>query len=217
MSKPYTAFLDYVMPHVPGCTNEMALHEIKNTVIDFCEKSMILQRDHDPVTILKGQTDYDLEPPTGYLVTKIMKAWYKTKELTPLAPDQVSRPEYYNSGFVGADKGVSDPRNIIQKDERTYTLHPIPMESASNALTMRIALKPSRASTTIDDVIFEDYAEVIGAGAKARLMISPGKPYSNPQGAVALLGLYQSGLNVARQRAVRGYMRTDARVTLRRI
>lgn len=213
----YEAFLDYVLPHVPGCTNEMAIHEIRNTAIEFCEKSMILQRDHDPVTIVKGTVDYDFEPPTGYLVTKIIKAWYKTKELTPLAPDEINKAEVYNRMFTGADVGQTDPRNILQKDERTYTVYPVPMETAPMSLTMRVALKPTRASTTIDDVIFEDYAEIIGAGAKARLMMSPGKPYSNPQGAVAHLGMYQSGLNVARQRAVHGYVRGDLKVKLRRI
>ena len=217
MSKAYSAFLDYVMPHVPGCTNEMALLEIRNACIDFCEKSLILQRDHDPVTVVKGQVDYDFEPPTGYLVTKLMKAWYKTKELPPLAPDEINRAEVYNRSFTGADVGQTDPRNILQKDERTYTLYPVPSETVPMSLTMRIALKPTRASTTIDDVIFEDYAEAIAAGAKARLMMSPGKPYSNPQGAVAWLGMYQSGLNTARQRATHGNARGDLKVKLRRI
>lgn len=217
MSKAHTLFLDFVMPHVPGCTNEMALLEIKNTIIDFCEKSQIIQRDHDPVTVVQGQVDYDFEPPTGYLVTRIMKAWYKTKELTPMSPDEIDRPEVYNRMFTGADVGQTDPRQYLQKDERTYTLYPIPMETAKSSLTMRVALKPTRASNTIEDVIYEDYAEVIGNGAKARLMMSPGKPYTNPQGAVAALGMYQSGLNTARQRAVRGYVRGDLKVQLKRI
>ena len=217
MSKSHTAFLDYVMPHVPGCTVEMALLEVKNTIIDFCEKSLIIQRDHDPVTLVQGQIDYDFEPPTGYLVSRVMKAWYKTKELSPMSPDEIQNAEVYNRMFTGADVGQTDPRQFMQKDERTYTVYPIPAETAKNALTMRVALKPTRASSTIEDVVYEDYAEVIGHGVKARLMMSPGKPYTNPQGAVASLGMYQSGLNTARQRAVRGYVRGDLKVQLRRI
>jgi hypothetical protein len=212
----YTAFLDNVLPHVPGCTPEMALLEIKNTVIDFCEKSLILQQDHDPVTAITGIVDYDLEPPSGYLVVKIMNAWYKGVKLDPLSPDQVETPSVYNqnSGYL-VNRG--DPRYILQKDARTFSLYPIPSEDAALAVTMRVALKPTRSATTIDDLIYEEYAETIGAGAVSRLALSPGKPYSNRQLAADKQSLYIAGLNVARDRAQKGYVRSSKHVRMRRI
>jgi hypothetical protein len=213
----YTAFLNDVMPDVPGCTVELATHAIKNSCIEFCEKTLILQRDHDPVTVVAGIVDYDFEPPAGQLVTRIMRAWYKTTELTPLAPDDVNRPEVYNRLFTGANVDRLDPGYILQKDERTFSLYPIPVSTVANALTMRVAYKPSRSSTTVEDVIYEDYSEAIAKGAKARLMMSPGKPYTNPQLAAAELELFRQAMNVARQRASRGHVRSDLSVTLRSI
>jgi len=213
----YSAFLDYVMPDVPGCTTQLAEHEIRNACIEFCENSLILQRDHDPVTIVAGIVDYDLEPPTGTLVTRVMKAWYKGTELVQSAPDNINKSEVYNRLFTGADVSRSDPQRILQKDERTFTVYPIPQETATNSLTLRIALKPTRSSTTVDDVIFEDYAEAIGSGAKARLMMSPGKPYTNPQLGAAEMMLFRQAINTARSRAIRGHMRSDLGVKLRRI
>jgi len=216
MSKPYSAFLDYVMPEVPGCTTEMALLEIKNTVIDFCEKSLVLKADHDPVTATAGVIDYDLEPPDGYLVVKIEQAWYKGQKLDPMSPDQVQTPSIYNqnSGYL-VNKG--DPRLFIQKDPRTFSLYPIPGETVPLSITMRISLKPTRTSTTIEDVIFEEYAEVIGHGAVSRLALSPGKPYSNRQLAADKQSLYIAGLNVARDRAQKGFVRASQHVRMRRI
>jgi hypothetical protein len=104
----YSAFLDYVMPDVPGCTTQLAEHEIRNACIEFCENSLILQRDHDPVTIVAGIVDYDLEPPTGTLVTRVMKAWYKGTELVQSAPDNINKSEVYNRLFTGADVSRSD-------------------------------------------------------------------------------------------------------------
>jgi len=212
----HTAFLDYVLPHVPGCTNEMALLEIKNTIIDFCEKSLILQVDHDPVTVIANIQDYDLEPPKDRLVIKILKAWYKGVLLDPTAPDEVPTPSMYNqnSGYV-VQRG--DPRVYIQKDARSYSLYPIPGETAKLALTMRVALKPTRSATSIDDFIFEEYAETIGHGAIARLALSPGKPYSDVKLAAANNGLYLAGVNVARDRAQKGYVRASRHVKIRRI
>lgn len=212
----HTAFLDYVLPHVPGCTPEMAMLEIKNTLIDFCEKSLILEQDADPVTVINGIMDYDLEPPKDYVVLKIMKAWYKGQLLDPYSGDQIETPSVYNqnSGYL-VNRG--DPRFYRQKDARTFSIYPIPAETARLALTMRVVVKPARSSTTIEDVIFEDYAEIIGHGAVSRLALSPGKPYSNRQLAADKQSLYIAGLNVARDRAQKGYVRASKHVKMRRI
>lgn len=215
--KTYEDFLDEVMPHVPGCTNEIATQAIKNAVIEFCEKSLILQTDHDPMSVIAGEVDYDLEPPAGYLVSKILKAWFKNTELVPTSPDDIAKPALYNRDFTDVDAGRADPTLIIQKDERTFSLFPIPLNSEANVVTMRIALKPSRSSTKVDDLIYEDYAEVIAHGALTRLMLSPGKPYSQPQIGVARNNLFSSGINLARQRASSGHVRSTRQVQFRRI
>ena len=217
MSKTYEDFYDEVLPYLPGCTPALAKVAIKNAVIDFCEGSLIIQRDHDPVTVVEGIIDYDFEPPSGYLVTKILRAWYKGNELTPKAPDELPAALIYNSRYPGAVITKQDPNIITQKDERTYTIYPYPMETAASSLTMRVALKPTRASSTVEDVIYEDYAEVIGHGAKYRLMSAPQKPFTSPDGAVASKTFFDEGVNTARQRAVRGYVRSDLRVAIPRV
>lgn len=214
MSKLYEDFFDEVLPYLPGCTTALAKLAIRNTIIDFCEGTLIIQRDHDPVTVLAGTIDYDFEPPTGYLVTRLMKAWYKGKELQPVAPDEIPSVQLYNASYPDAVKSVGDPQVITQKDERTYSLFPFPKDTAALALTMRVALKPTRSSTTVEDVIYEDYAEIIGYGAKYRLMSSPNKPYQDIAGAGLAKNLFDEGMNTARQRASRGYVRSDLRVQL---
>jgi hypothetical protein len=212
-----TSFYPYVLPDVPGCPEISVDLALRSSLIEFCEKSLILQRDHDPLTVVAGVVDYDFEPPTGNLVVKIMKAWYKTKELQPVAPDEIDKSELYNRTFEGASTDGAEPKYILQKDERTFSLFPIPKDNAANALTMRVAYKPTRTTTTVDDVLFEDYAEVIAHGAKARLFMSPGKTYTNPQLAVAAMDQFGRGVNTARQRAVRGHVRSDLSVQMRRI
>ena len=217
MSKTYEQFLDYVMPHVPGATKEMAIQEIRNTVIDFCEKTLILQRDHDPVTVVKNVQDYDFEPPTGYLVQKVMRAWFKTTSLTPLTPDQISDPFAFRRKIDGENPNKTDPHFLLQKDERTFTLYPWPVETVVEAVTMRVALKPTRDSTSVEDVIFEDWVEAIAAGALVRLQMSPAKPYTLPNAAAINQQIYMAKTNEARQRAIRGHVRGNQQIKLRRI
>lgn len=212
----HSAFLDYVLPQVPGCTRAMALLEIKNTIIDFCEKSLILQEDHDPVTAVANVMDYDFEPPSNRLVVKILRAWYKGQELDGQSIDMVTTPSVFNqqSGYL---VNVGDPRVYLQKDARSFSVYPIPAETLASSITLRVALKPTRSVLTIDDLIYEEYAEIIGHGALARLYLSPGKPYTNPQLAAARNALYITGLNVARDRAQNGYVRASKHVQMRRI
>lgn len=214
--KNHTDFLDYVMPHVPGATVEMALLEIKNTIIDFCEKSLILQESLDPVAAVQNIMDYDLEPPKDRLVVKIIKAWFKGVELTPVSVDEIHSPSWYNQN---ADYVVlkQDPTMITQKDTETFSVYPIPGKTEANVMTLRVALKPTRSTNSIDDFVYENYAETIGHGAIARLSLSPDKPYTNPQMAVARNALYMAGLNVARDRANKSNVRVNKSVKMRRI
>lgn len=213
----YEAFLPYVMPEVIGAPEPVVIQAIRNAAIEFCEKSLVLQRDHDPVTVIANVVDYDLEPPTGYLVAKVMKAWLDNIKLDPVAPDFVADAGVYNRLYSSYSAGPSTPRAYVQKDPRSISLWPVADKKYANGLTMRVALKPTRASTTIEDEMFEDYAEVIASGAISRLMMSVDKPYTNAQGAVNHRGAFMAGINTARSRALHGHSRANLSVQLRKI
>lgn len=214
--KSYDDFLPYVLSDVPGCAEIVAIQAVRNTVIDFCEKSCVVQVDLDPVTLLAGEATYDLEPPQNRRVTKVMKLFYRNRELPPMALDAIPSATFFNPEALDAD-GRSEPQAWSQKDTDTFTVLPIPKSREIDAITIRAALKPTRNSTACDDVLFEDYAEYIGAGAKARLMIVPNKAYTNPKLVATQNEFYMQGVNVARQRATRGHTRASLRVKMVRI
>lgn len=217
MAVSYEDFLPYILPDTPGCPEVVAVQAIRSAVIDFCEQSLILQRDHDPIKAVADQSEYEFEPPKNYLVTKLMRGWFLKDPLSVVSPDMVTDPTVYNATFPEPNVPTGKPRSIVQKDERTFALSPVPDETIANAITLRVALKPTRASSACDDVLFEDYAEFIAHGAKARLCMTPGKSYTNPD--IAALGnlMFRQGINRALQRAVRGHSRSDLSVKMRRI
>lgn len=213
----YESFFPNVLPEVPGAAEMVVENAVRNSCIEFCEKSLILTRDHDPITVLAGIVDYDLDPPTGYKVIKVQRAWLDSDELSPLAPDLVREAATYNRLFSSYQSAPTTPSHFLQKDEATISVWPVPDKKYTNGLTLRVALKPSRASTTIEDVIFENYAETIASGALYRLMASPGKTYTNPELAVAHKSLFEQGINTARARMIHGHVRSNLQVKLRRI
>lgn len=213
----YEDFFPYVLPEVPGAAEMVVEHAVRAACIEFCEKSLILTRDHDPITVLQNIVDYDLEPPTGYLVIKVQKAWLDNQPLSPLAPDMVKEAATYNRLFSSYQSAPSTPSHYLQKDERTISVWPVPDKKYTNGLTLRVALKPTRTGSTIEDVVFQDYAEVIASGALYRLMASPGKAYTNPDLAVVHKSLFEQGVNTARARMIHGHVRSNLAVKLRRI
>lgn len=209
----YDDFLPYVLPDVPGCAEIVAVQHIRNAVIDFCEKTLIVQVDLDPVTLIAGQADYDLEPPTNRLVTKVISMFYRNRVLSPTSPDEIETATFYNASAINADS-ASDPVKWMQKDATTFSVFPIPKDRENNAITIRAAIKPTRSSTSCEDIVFEDYAEYIASSAKARLMMTPNKAYTNPSLVTTHNQFYLQGVNVARQRASRGYTRANLRVKM---
>jgi hypothetical protein len=213
----YQDFFPYILPEVSGAPTPVVLNAVRNACIKFCEQSLILNRDHDPVTVIANVVDYDLEPPTGYLVAKVTKAWLDNIPLDPLSPDVIADAAVYNRLYSSYEASPSTPRRFLQKDERSVSLWPMPDKKYANGLTMRVALKPTRASTTIEDVIFEDYAEVIASGALSRLMLAADKPYTNEKMAAFHASEFIKGVNVARSRALHGHTRSNLSVKLRKI
>lgn len=214
----YDDFLSRVLPEVTGCSELLATQAIKDTVIEFAERTLIHQVDHDPVSAVAKVPDYDLETPvTGTRIIKIMKLWYSGAELDPSAPDEIRDPTVYNQRVGNYQTQYATPRTYLQKDTNTFSLFPIPEKSLVNAVTLRIALAPLRSSTTCDDLFYEQWVEPIAAGAVARLQMTPGKAYSNPKFAPINTSKYMVGVNEARQKASRGYTRANLRVQMRRI
>jgi hypothetical protein len=218
MATAYDDFLSRVLPEVPGCPELAAIQALQDTTIEFCERSLIHQVDHDPISVVAKIADYDLESPVSKTrVTKVMKAFFKGNELIPAAPDQVRDPTIYNQRIGGTQTNHSDPRFFIQKDSASISLMPIPAESLASALTLRVALVPLRSATTCEDFLFEQWAEVIASGAVARLLVDSNRPYSNPRVAGIHQARFVSGINDAKQKANRGYNRSNLSVQMRRI
>jgi len=210
MPKVMDDLLPYVLPDLPGVSEQQAATALVSAMIDLCERSLVLQRDHDAINVVADKGVYDLDAPTGYVVHKVMKAWYRTSPIWPALPDDMDDAHLYHARVGG-------PVAFVHRGERTISLYPVPSETVDRGLTLRMAIKPKRDVVNIDDELYEDYIEVIAAGAKAKLQITPGKPFTNPQMAGFNQGLFTAGINRAMLRANKGHSRANLSVRMRRI
>lgn len=155
---------------------------------------------------------YPVTTPSNTVVAKGLKAWLNDAPIDPISPDDLDN-EFNNTifGWVGVNwrTDVNLPTRWYMADDSTVGLALAP--SATGNLRILTALKPTRASTTFPTWIYERYIETIAHGAKAKIMATPKKPYSDVKLALYHSEMFNSAIGEARIRAARGNTRAPLR------
>lgn len=192
-------FLPLVLPYATGCPSPLALQHIRDICIDFCTHAAVVQVDIDPIDTVAGQIEYDIDTPTGQETTLILEAAYLGNPL---------------SIFKNGDAALSNA--IRQTPGNTFVFGLAPQESTPQAITLRVATRPTRTANVVADVLLNDYSHAISMGVVGRLMLIPGHAFSNPGSAVAYSSIYTTARTDARIRADRSFGSADMRVRPRR-
>lgn len=200
----YDMFLKEVLPYVHDCPTPVAINAIRNACIEFCEQTELLLHEHNPITVVPNVGNYELDLPTYTTAVRIYDGWYQDWPLEPKGADELKdmfkldwrslegRPVYYTQ--------------LIQEE---VILVPKPTESVQEALKLIVVISPTRASTQCDSMLFENYAEDIGFGARARLQETPGQPYSDLVNAKKLREMFNYSIGKARIERARGLTRSN--------
>lgn len=191
-------FLPFVLPHVPACPDITAEQAILSSCIEFCVQTLLVQ-ELTTASVTAGTQDYTVDVPSGSRLVKVLGVMYEDRWLTANSIENV-RSAVALRGDVGGAQAVSAiPSVYFQKTPNSddISLYPVPADSMAEGLTVRAAFAPSRSATSVDDVLFEEWAESIAAGAIARLMLMPSQNFSAPP----LVGAYRSQFDVATRKA----------------
>jgi hypothetical protein len=213
VSTAYTAFLPYVLPGVYGCPDTAAEQAVRDTCIDFCKRTDLVQVILTPVDIVANQEDYTAVMPTGTQMARLLGVAWQGKWLTPVAPDDVQSDVALRGVTIGtAVPAYGDPGYFFQKTPETnvVSLYPIPNTALVAGLTIKVSTYPTITSTTVDDQLFNEWHEEIAQGAIARLQATPGQPFSgNPLVARAV---YERGISKAKAQKMFGKTQAPSRV-----
>lgn len=188
-------FLPRVMPFAPGCAEPTAEQYVREAAIEFCQRTRGW-RDSDEFTIAADTREIVCVPPYSALV-EIEEMWFDGRKLTP-----VTWPTTWQ------DRGGGAPRLFTQVGIDGIRINP----PAAGTLAVSMFLKPSDKADYVPDFLLHHYAQVIADGALARLLMVPGKPFTNPDTAVAFGASFQRQLSVNFDLSIRGQQRAPARV-----
>lgn len=201
-------FLNEIMPELPSCPKAMAVNAIRNAVIEFCARSLVWRADLAAVAAVANQGAYAFSPPTSSVVAEVISAWYDALPITPKLPADLA--DLYDNWTTEA----GDPKYFVQNNTSGLILVPMPDAALANAITTKVALKPTRAAAAVEDWIVEKYLEEMAHGAKGRLLAIPKKPWSDAALSSHHTGLFEQGIASARLNAEQGF--TNAPIRTRR-
>jgi hypothetical protein len=187
-------------------SNPVTENAIKRAVIEFCRESWVWKFLPDPQSVVAGEAFYDLEPDTGTDVAAVIGAAYNGVPLINKTLDWLDG-ELPNWRTTSAT-----PKYFTQVDTEQIVLAALPDANITNGLTMTLALQPAQATTSFPGWIWSQHVEEITAGAVARLMLMPGKPWTDLATGADRRRVFDNAIANARASAVRALSRADIRV-----
>ena len=215
MSTTYESFLPDVLPFVRDAPEFMAVQAIRNACIEFCEETRYLQINSDQISLLPNVSEYDLDADTGYRVIDVIEAWAGDQLLIPKSVEELSR--IYRS--TDWRSNVGNPYYFYRTRMGAVSVVPMPATASSVSkayLKCRVAVVPSRSSTSIDDDIFERFSETIAKGARARLHMINGEPFFNMNAALDCRKAFNDAIADVRIRVNKGLTRASGVIEFQR-
>ena len=192
-------FLPFVTPYAPGVSDPMAEQAVLSACIEFCNRSCLVQNTSWEDAVV-GQSALDVEEPSSMTLVKVLAVYHLDVRLTPRSREMVARGHAARGDAInGVTTTPGTPSEWFNRDPQdpVISVHPAPDTAAVGAFTIVAAHAPTRAAARVADVLYDDYAEDVAAGAIARLLTMPAQPFTNPVLAAPYAKQFRSAVNAA--------------------
>lgn len=198
-----------LLPHVPGCPQILAEHELRRAAQVLMRRTRAWRIDEAARPVVAGQATVSVAPTSAELeLVRVEAVWFDGKPLEPVTDDVMDA--LYSHDWR-SDTGT--PSRFLQWVPGKIRLYPLPDADAVTGVTLRLSVAPSESSTGLPDDLAIRFRDEIHVGAKARLMLYPGRPWTNPDLGAVYGQAFDSLVGTATAAAARSY--SDARIPSR--
>lgn len=204
MPTALSSFLPLVAPRAPGAPDPAVERAVRQAAIEFCSRTLVLERTLAAIQTVADQQDYTASY-SGEVVHRLLAVRLDDAELALLSQAQTDAMP------VVPDGGT--PEAALLVGPTTLRLYPAPTVDDMD-IVARCAMRPSQAATTLDDGLYERYAECIANGALARLLQDAKSAYYDPAGAGAARAAFEGAVASAKSAAFFGHARTRPRARI---
>ncbi|MGE8688623.1 MAG: hypothetical protein ACN6PJ_15885 [Achromobacter sp.] len=162
-------FERFVYPFAEGAPAPAVEDAILDAAVEFCTRTRLLRAFLDPVTLVPGTTEYELDAPEADTqVVDVMGAWLPEGRIGPATRPELE--ELYPDGWAWRTAGTTaEVQRFYCRLPGFIQLVPSLTVKAPRALRLEVAYAPTRTARELADVLLNRYAEHVADGALARL------------------------------------------------
>ena len=204
MATALTSFTSFIQQDVQGCDIITLQNALRFTLIDFCDKTWILQKG---ITYTVDTEDIDSDMFESIVINT--KGYFKDHRPFSIAEFKVNGQDWdlkyteivNDTNYLEHIKGSGSK---VYEIFSTYSIRLAPF-TTSDEIYIKPVFKPLVDCTEVDDRLFNDWIEVIAAGTKWRLLDLPGKAWTNHPAANRWERIYRSKISDARRMVVKHF------------
>jgi hypothetical protein len=188
--KTWAQFYPFVLAEVPGCPDPVVDHHLRLAARDFCNRSGAWIEWVDSFTTSGSINRWDYDLTGEQELVKITRALRTGEELAVKAGGALP-PDWESGDSTRYD--IQD--TLVHLDDESFVVFPKP--AAGDIIKCEMVFMPSLSATGVGDVLFANNAENIAIGALARMMMIPGKTWTNYKLAAEYKSQFESSLHSA--------------------
>lgn len=178
MPAALSKFLPEVLIDCPGAPDPQVDRQVRHAAIELCDFALVWRVDLAAQDIVADTSEYAIDSsPDGRVVTVI----YASHDGIQLEPATERQLDDNVEGWRAASNTSTQPEWYYLPDRETIRLALTPDKAVTDGLKVSVALKPKQDAESLPDILYDDYLEAIGCGAKARLLAMSGRPWADPQ------------------------------------
>jgi hypothetical protein len=203
MSKALTLWIP-LLADLKFCPNPLIKSEVLKACREFCEITRIWSEALTAINVVAGTAAYSLASTAGEVVA-VERAEISGEAIWPTAAsklDQESSTWRTDTTSESGDYYVNEDRQIV--------LVTTPDTAITGGLAVWAWLKPLLTATDVKDWLWNDHQDLVAIGARGRLMMLEGCPWSDMQKGAALLQLFETKAGSVASK--RDMMRSPARL-----
>lgn len=210
----YSDFAASILPAVPGVPPPLVNTAVRQAAITFCRESGAWLETLVAIDSVALTDTYTLTSANANGVVRTvhtvhyddvplgMQMWEALRSEHPDHPDTAN---------------PSTPYKWAMKSRDVLSLFPVPETAVTGGIVVRCTVIPSMTSTGLDTDVAEDYEEFIIHGALNRLLIMPGKQWTEMKIGDYHGQTFRNGINVAKARMNKGFTNASLQVEYPRI
>jgi len=214
MATTFATFKKYIAPDVLPCPDPIVERELIGTLIEFCKLTHVVTKDFN-VELDSDDIDSDYQDSIDIDLNEYFTN-YRPVAVVRINVDGID----YEPAYKEVLNTIDAWDNSVGSTSVKYfyfvsndTLRVYDMATADSNMYLRIALKPERNITEVEDEsLYEDHLETIAAGVKSRILKMPGKPWYNKAAAFDAHVTWRRGISKARSNFDKGYTKQSQSV-----